>query len=109
VYAGDDALTLPILSVGGVGVVSVASHLVGDRLQEMIQAFEAGQVMRAREIHGSLLPLFEVLFLETNPIPVRTALALQGWPMGKPRLPLVPLASGSAQVLQALLQARGLL
>ncbi|MEO0947249.1 MAG: 4-hydroxy-tetrahydrodipicolinate synthase [Cyanobacteria bacterium J06641_5] len=109
VYAGDDALTLPILAVGGVGVVSVASHLVGDRLQEMIQAFEVGQVVRAREIHGSLLPLFEALFLEPNPIPVRAALTLQGWPMGKPRLPLVPLAPGSKQILQEMLEKQGFL
>lgn len=109
VYAGDDALTLPILSVGGVGVVSVASHLVGDRLQEMIRAFEAGQVTRAREIHGSLLPLFEALFLEPNPIPIRAALVLQGWPMGKPRLPLVPLSLGSEKTLQEILRERSLL
>ena len=109
VYAGDDALTLPLLAVGGVGVVSVASHLVGDRLQEMIRAFEAGNVARAREIHGLLLPLFEALFLEPNPIPVRAALILQGWPMGKPRLPLVPLTPGSERILQEALQKWGLL
>lgn len=109
VYAGDDALTLPVLAVGGVGVVSVASHLVGDRLQEMIGAFEAGSIARARAVHSSLLPLFEALFLEPNPMPVRAALALQGWPVGEPRLPLVPLGLESERVLREVLRRLDLL
>lgn len=109
VYAGDDSLTLPILAVGGAGVISVASHLIGGHLQEMIRAFESGNVARAREIHGSLLPLFEALFLDTNPIPVRAALSLQGWEMGQPRLPLVSLEPALERELRDLLQKMNLL
>ncbi len=90
IYSGDDSLTLPILAVGGSGIVSVASHLVGTALQQMIQAYEAGKVKLATEIHLSLLPLFKVLFVTTNPVPVKVALALQGWDVGSVRLPLCP-------------------
>ncbi|NJM57146.1 MAG: 4-hydroxy-tetrahydrodipicolinate synthase [Synechococcales cyanobacterium RU_4_20] len=88
VYAGDDALTLPLLAVGGQGVVSVASHLVGNQLQAMIQAFEVGKNKTALEIHLRLQPLFKSLFLVTNPIPIKAALRLQGWDVGTVRLPL---------------------
>ncbi len=90
IYSGDDSLTLPMLSVGAKGVISVASHLVGESLQAMIQAFEQGQSQEAIAIHQKLLPLFKVLFLTTNPIPVKAALELKGWIVGSPRLPLTP-------------------
>lgn len=90
IYSGDDSLTLPLLSVGGQGVVSVASHLVGLQLQSMLQAFFVGQVQSAINIHLQLFPLFKALFLTTNPIPVKAALQLQGWQVGSPRLPLTP-------------------
>jgi 4-hydroxy-tetrahydrodipicolinate synthase len=102
-YSGDDSLTLPLLAVGGCGVVSVASHLVGDRLQAMIQAFEAGEVQAATQEHLALLPLFKALFLETNPIPVKAALALKGWNVGTVRLPLVPVSDTVKQELTKLL------
>ncbi len=89
VYAGDDALTLPLLSVGAHGVISVASHLAGPQMQEMVNAFIAGNVHQAQTVHQKLLPLFKALFLTTNPIPVKCALELMGWPVGQPRLPLV--------------------
>lgn len=92
IYSGDDSLTLPILAVGGTGVVSVASHCVGDRLQTMIQAFESGQVQEATRIHLELLPLFKALFLATNPIPLKAALRLMGWDVGSTRLPLTELS-----------------
>lgn len=88
IYSGDDSLTLPLLAVGGVGVVSVASHLVGEHLQQMIQSFENGKTQLAIEIHLKLFPLFKALFKTTNPIPVKTALRLQGWDVGSTRLPL---------------------
>ena len=88
IYSGDDSLTLPMLAVGATGVVSVASHIAGEQLQQMIQAFEAGQVQVATQIHLQLSDLFKVLFLTTNPIPVKAALELQGWNVGAPRLPL---------------------
>jgi 4-hydroxy-tetrahydrodipicolinate synthase len=88
IYSGDDSLTLPILSVGGAGVVSVASHLVGDLMQQMVQAFFQGQYQAATDIHLKLEPLFKALFATTNPIPIKAALRLQGWAVGETRLPL---------------------
>ncbi|KAM3114997.1 4-hydroxy-tetrahydrodipicolinate synthase [Phormidesmis sp. 146-33] len=88
IYSGDDSLTLPLMAIGGKGVVSVASHLVGSQLQQMIQAFESGQVQAATQIHLKLFPLFKALFLTTNPILVKTALKIQGWDVGSLRLPL---------------------
>ncbi|MEO0456853.1 MAG: 4-hydroxy-tetrahydrodipicolinate synthase [Cyanobacteria bacterium P01_A01_bin.114] len=88
IYSGDDSLTLPMLAVGAVGVVSVASHLVGIPLQQMIQAFETGQVKTATDYHLRLLPLFKALFVTTSPIPVKAALRLLGWPVGSSRPPL---------------------
>lgn len=88
IYSGDDSLTLPMLSVGGCGIVSVASHLVGPQLQKMVRAYEAGETRLALEIHLKLLPLFKVLFIATNPVPLKVALAQQGWSVGTVRLPL---------------------
>ena len=103
-YSGDDSLTLPMLAIGGCGVVSVASHLVGNRLQSMIQAFEAGKIDAAAEEHLSLFPLFKALFLEPNPMPVKAALSLQGWQVGSLRSPLVPASDVVQQALKSLLQ-----
>lgn len=89
-YAGDDNLVLPFLELGGVGGVCVYTHLVGDRVKEMITAHGEGDLERAREIDGSLRPLIEALSVTTNPIPVKTALALLGHDVGPLRLPLVP-------------------
>jgi len=90
IYSGDDSLTLPMLAVGGYGVISVASHLVGERLQEMIQGFEAGNHQLARSIHCQLFPLLKALFATTNPIPLKAALEMQGWQVGECRSPLSP-------------------
>jgi 4-hydroxy-tetrahydrodipicolinate synthase len=93
IYSGDDSLTLPMLAIGAVGVVSVASHIAGDLLKQMIGAFFQGQPQVATEIHLKLMPLFKALFATTSPIPVKAALRLQGWSVGSTRLPLssVPL------------------
>lgn len=88
IYSGDDSLTLPLLAVGGTGVVSIASHLAGLQLQEMITAFKNGKLETAQRYHLKLFPLFRGLFLSTNPIPVKTALKLQGWDVGTLRSPL---------------------
>jgi len=90
IYCGDDALTLPMLAVGAVGVVSVASHLVGPEISALIRAFFEGDHPRALALHEQLLPLCRALFCTTNPIPVKAALELRGWPVGAPRLPLLP-------------------
>ncbi|MFT0812854.1 4-hydroxy-tetrahydrodipicolinate synthase [Synechococcus sp. OH20] len=109
IYSGDDSLTLPILSLGGSGVVSVASHLVGPQLQELIQSYAKGQHDQALAHHLRLFPLFKVLFVETNPVPVKAALEMQGWRVGRARLPLAPLQPSSRQVLRQVLEEMGLL
>lgn len=88
IYSGDDSLTLPMLALGCYGVVSVASHLAGEQIQQMIQAFIQGKPTEATNIHLKLLDLFKSLFLTTNPIPIKTALKLQGWDVGSVRSPL---------------------
>tara|TARA_B100000131_G_scaffold320431_1_gene368550 strand:- start:731 stop:1633 length:903 start_codon:yes stop_codon:yes gene_type:complete len=88
IYSGDDSLLLPMLSVGAVGVVSVASHLVGLQIKKMIESFHEGEVSIALEIHEKLQPLFKALFMTTNPIPIKAALELSGWGVGSPRSPL---------------------
>jgi 4-hydroxy-tetrahydrodipicolinate synthase len=88
IYSGDDSLTLPMLAIGAAGVVSVASHIAGDLLKQMIGAFFQGQPQVATEIHLKLIPLFKALFATTSPIPVKAALRLQGWSVGSTRLPL---------------------
>jgi 4-hydroxy-tetrahydrodipicolinate synthase len=103
IYSGDDSLTLPMLAVGGQGVVSVASHLVGQQLQTMIQAFMAGQPQQALSVHLQLLPLFKALFVTTNPIPIKAALTLQGWAVGSLRLPLCDPPAEVRQVLKPVL------
>ncbi|NLZ33266.1 MAG: 4-hydroxy-tetrahydrodipicolinate synthase [Firmicutes bacterium] len=106
VYSGDDALTLPMLSVGAVGVVSVASHLVGPQIAAMIGHFKQGRVEEATRLHLALLPLFRGLFMAANPIPVKAALNLIGLEAGKPRLPLLPLGGAALETLKELLQVR---
>lgn len=103
-YSGEDSLTLPLLSIGCQGVVSVASHLVGKSLQEMIRAFETGQTQQATEIHLRLFPLFKALFVTTNPIPVKCALQLLGWDVGNCRLPLCEPSDEIKQTLKDVLK-----
>jgi 4-hydroxy-tetrahydrodipicolinate synthase len=90
VLSGDDLFTLALLSLGGKGVISVAGHLVPEKMKAMIQAFEEGKFEEARRIHHTLFPLFDALFLETNPAPIKEALYLLGKiPSPHLRLPLV--------------------
>ena len=104
VYSGDDSLTLPILSVGGYGVVSVASHLVGRRIKDMIEAYTQGKVAVAAQINTELLPLFKSLFITTNPVPVKLALKIVGNPVGEVRLPLVSATEEEAQAIRKTLE-----
>ncbi len=104
IYSGDDSLTLPILAIGGCGVVSVASHLTGNLLQKMIQHFETGQVAQASQIHAQLLPLFKSLFLTANPIPLKAALRLMGWEVGGCRLPLCDVPNDVVTELQRVMK-----
>jgi 4-hydroxy-tetrahydrodipicolinate synthase len=109
IYSGDDYLTLPLLAVGAKGVVSVASHIVGNQLQQMVRAFESGQIQSAREIHLKLFPLFKALFATTNPIPIKQALNLLGWKVGSTRLPLTEADPEVSQKLEIVLQELNLL
>ncbi|MDJ0553966.1 MAG: 4-hydroxy-tetrahydrodipicolinate synthase [Microcoleaceae cyanobacterium MO_207.B10] len=109
IYSGDDSLTLPLLAIGGCGVVSVASHLVGEKLQEMVGAFETGKVELATEIHLQLFNLFKALFATTNPIPVKAALNILGWKVGSTRLPLSEAPTEVVEKLKAEMSKLGLL
>lgn len=99
ILSGDDANCLPLLSVGGVGLVSVAAHVVGQDLARMIQVFPTDPAA-ARAIHWRLLPLFQALFTEPNPGPLKAALTLLGLPGGSLRLPMVPISTETMAVLQ---------
>ncbi len=103
-YSGDDSLTLPLLAVGGYGVVSVASHLAGREIREMIEAFVAGDVRKAGTIHFRLWPLFKVLFITTNPTPVKAALQLAGFDCGGLRLPLIEATAKEREQIAAVLK-----
>jgi len=105
IYSGDDALTLPMLAVGAVGVVSVASHVAGPQIRELIQAFLAGDHTLALARHEALLPLLQALFCTSNPIPVKAALEIRGWLVGAPRLPLVAADSTVRERLSSILAA----
>jgi len=109
VLAGDDALTLPVIAVGGRGVISATSNLAPRQMVELVAAARAGQLARAREIHLRLLPLFDALFCETNPIPVKAALALLGLIEEEIRLPLTPLGAANRARLQAVLKEQEIL
>lgn len=109
IYSGEDFLTLPMMTVGSVGVVSVASHLVGKEIQEMIQAYEKGDNPKAQTIQIKLHSLFKVLFCDTNPIPLKYALQLQGWNVGSVRLPLSSLAPHHQQQVETTLKKLHLL
>ncbi len=108
VYSGDDSLTLPMLAVGAVGVVSVASHLVGTPIRQMLAAFESGRLAEATALHRRLLPLFRGLFLAPNPTPVKAALNMIGQAVGPCRLPLVALTPDELRQLTETLAAAGL-
>ena len=104
IYSGDDSLLLPMLSVGAVGVVSVASHIAGLQLKMMIELFQKGEVSNALDIHEKLQPLFKSLFETTNPIPIKAALELKGWEVGSPRNPLTPLIKEKKENLFQIIQ-----
>jgi 4-hydroxy-tetrahydrodipicolinate synthase len=107
--AGDDALTLPVLAIGGTGVISVVANLVPRDVRAMVEAFQAGRQQEAQRWHQRLLPLTKALFLETNPIPVKTAMGCLGMIDPQLRLPLCELSEANLARLKAALQDYGLL
>ncbi len=108
VLSGDDSLTLPILSLGGKGVISVVSNIVPKDVEGMVRDYLEGRVERARERHLRLFPLIKAMFIETNPIPVKSAMNLLGMPAGEPRLPLCPLSKENEPILRKALTGYGL-
>ncbi|MDD5568733.1 MAG: 4-hydroxy-tetrahydrodipicolinate synthase [Candidatus Omnitrophica bacterium] len=108
IWSGDDSMALPMMKVGAVGVISVASHIAGKEIAAMVAAFHAGDVKKAEALHNRLLPLFNVLFITANPTPVKAALALIGLPVGIPRLPLIEATDEEKAQIKTVLQALGL-
>jgi 4-hydroxy-tetrahydrodipicolinate synthase len=109
IYSGDDSLTLPMLSVGAFGVISVVSHVAGPQVQEMVSAFHRGDTGRAAALHARLFPLFKGLFMTTNPIPVKAALKLKGFDPGPLRLPLVEATPEQVGRIRQLMEEVGVL
>lgn len=109
ILSGDDSLTLPFMAVGAKGVVSVASNVAPKEVAQMVKAYAAGQTKKALELHQKLYPLFKDLFVETNPVPVKAALAMMGQIEEEYRLPLVPMAAKNREILRATLNGCGIL
>lgn len=103
-YSGDDGIALPVMAIGGVGVVSVASHIIGNEIQEMIQSYLNGNYQAAAIKHQEILPVMEGLFAAPSPGPVKTALQLKGLDVGSVRLPMVPLTESERKALIDLLK-----
>jgi 4-hydroxy-tetrahydrodipicolinate synthase len=109
ILSGDDSLTLPFMAVGAVGVVSVASNVIPREVAQMVNAFAAGRTAAALKLHARFYPVFKDLFIETNPIPVKAALAMMGLIEEDYRLPLVPMGAATRQKLAKTLRACGVL
>lgn len=103
-YSGDDGLALPVLSIGGAGVISVSSHIMGTEIQRMIQSYKNGNVQEAATIHRTLLPSMKALFAQPSPSPVKAALNMTGINVGSVRLPMIPLNDEEKRELQRILQ-----
>ncbi|WP_269844950.1 4-hydroxy-tetrahydrodipicolinate synthase [Lottiidibacillus patelloidae] len=104
VYSGDDSLTLPVLAIGGTGIVSVASHVLGLEMQQMVNDFKSGKVEEAAKLHRSLVPKMNGLFMAPSPGPVKTALQIKGLDVGSVRLPLVPLTEKERKMVVDLIK-----
>jgi 4-hydroxy-tetrahydrodipicolinate synthase len=109
ILSGDDALTLPFMAVGAQGVVSVASNVIPKQVAQMVNAFASGNIRQALKIHDQWHPLFKDLFIETNPVPVKAALAMMGQMEDEFRLPLVPMSAKNREVLRGTMKKCGLL
>jgi len=107
--SGDDSLTLPFMAVGANGVISVASNVVPREVAQMVAAARHGQIRKASRLHAKLYPLFKDLFIETNPVPIKAALAMKGLIEEEYRLPLVPMSAANRAKLRATLKACGVL
>ena len=104
VLSGDDGLTLPLLALGGKGVISTTSNVAPRQICELVHRFQSGDIAGAQAIHYALLPLFDVLFCETNPIPVKAAVAELGWCSPEIRLPLTRITDANLERLKVVLK-----
>ncbi len=109
VLSGDDAFTFPLMALGGVGIISVASNEVPGPMSRLVELMLDGKIEEARKLHFELLPLMQINFIESSPIPVKAALAMMGMVEEVYRLPLVPLKSENRVRLEKVLEAQGLL
>lgn len=109
ILSGDDSLTLPFMSVGANGVISVASNVIPREVSRMVNAFAAGKLAEAQKLHAKFYPVFKDLFIETNPVPVKAALAMLGVVQEEYRLPLVPMTAKNKEVLKSTLKKVGVL
>ena len=109
ILSGDDSLTLPFMSVGAQGVISVASNVIPREVSKMVRAFAAGKIAEAQKLHAKYYPVFKDLFIETNPVPVKAALAMMGRMEEEYRLPLVPMSAANKAVLRKTLEGVGVL
>ncbi|MDQ4149438.1 MAG: 4-hydroxy-tetrahydrodipicolinate synthase [Actinomycetota bacterium] len=109
VYAGNDGETLAWIAMGAVGVVSVASHVVGPRIARMIEVFKNGNAAEAQRINVELVPVVEAMFITTNPVPVKAALRIMGLPVGEARLPLPPATDSEQEKLREALTSAGVI
>ncbi len=107
--SGDDSLTLPILAIGGTGIISVVANIVPKDIAQMVSEFEKGNIKKAQEIHYKLLPLIKAMFIETNPIPVKTAMGLLGMCEPELRLPMSAMLPDNLEKLKTALKDYGLL
>ncbi len=108
ILSGDDSLTLPFMAVGAQGVISVASNVIPRDVAQMVRAFTSGKISTALKLHEKLYPLFKDLFIESNPGPVKAALAMMGQIDEEIRLPLVPISAKSREVLRAAMKRSGI-
>ncbi len=104
ILSGDDSLTLPFMAVGAQGVISVASNVLPKEVSQLVRSFAAGDLKAALKLHSRLFPIFRILFVETNPVPVKAALAMRGEIEEEYRLPLVPLSRENRAILQRTLE-----
>jgi 4-hydroxy-tetrahydrodipicolinate synthase len=109
VLSGDDAMTLPLLSIGGAGVISTSSNVAPAAILDLVKSFLAGDIARARERHYQLMPLFDALFCETNPIPVKAACAALEWCGDEIRLPLTKIGDAHLERLKVVMKDLGIL
>jgi len=109
IMSGDDSLTLPFMAVGAQGVISVASNVIPRQVAQMVEAYAAGKTRAALKLHQQYYPLFKDLFIETNPVPVKAALAMLGQIEEEYRLPLVPMSAKNRETLRATMKAVGVL